>query len=279
METITSSMLNSQESMNYESGFADMKTTMVEIEDPLGINEEIELSSDITDADALHPPYQLLKTERDLLISCTQDTSFRKRSGNLDWNKIENIFVEKADGCKIFKRSRKRLRSSKNYNARDIVVTENLPCNPEKRIDNSESEEALPLVATRDEEEVRADQAALEVPSTGEVADLESEMREESVGEVDETEMVGSHELTHTVHIGEPKRMAGTLSDLEREFVKDYGKKCLMKGKNIDSNCMLKEYKNVFPGYTRDGEILKKCWINWKKDSPAYKDFIKSLKK
>ena len=187
--------------------------------------------------------------------------------------------MEKADGCKIFKRSRKRLRSSKNYNARDTVVPENLPRNPEKRIGDSESEEALPLVATRDEEEFCDDQAALEVPATGEMADLESEMREESVGEVDKTEMVVSHKLTRTVHIGEPKSMTGTLNDLEREFVKNYGKKCLMKGKNIDSNCILKEHKNVFPGYTRDGEILKKCWINWKKDSPAYKEFIKSLKK
>ena len=52
--------------------------------------------------------------------------------------------------------------------------------------------------------------------------------------------------------------MEGTLNDLEREFVKNYGKKCLIKGNNIDSNCMLKEYKNVLAGYTRDGEMLKK---------------------
>ena len=46
-----------------------------------------------------------------------------------------------------------------------------------------------------------------------------------------------------------------------------------------DNNCVLKAYKTAFPGYNRDGDILKKYWNNWKKDSPAYKDFIKSLKK
>ena len=77
----------------------------------------------------------------------------------------------------------------------------------------------------------------------------------------------------------EPKRLVGVLSELEREFVRNYGKQCVTRGKNIDSNSMLKAYKTAFPGYNRDGDILKRYWNNWKKDSPAYKDFIKSLKK
>lgn len=77
----------------------------------------------------------------------------------------------------------------------------------------------------------------------------------------------------------EPKSRLGNLNDLEREFVKSYGKKCMLRGKNIDNSCMLKEYKSAFPGFTRDGDILKKCWINWKKDSPAYKEFVNSLNK
>ena len=183
---------------------------------PLGVNEEVELSRDTTDTDVLNPPFQLLKTERDLLMSCTQDTSFRKRTGNLDWDKIENIFVERADGCKIFRRSRKRLRSSRNYNAREMVVTENLPCNPEEIVQGYRREESS-LVGSRDgEKEVDVDQVALEMPATGATADLEGEMREESVGKMDQTELVVSDKLIRTVISGELKRMVGTLSDLER---------------------------------------------------------------
>ena len=281
VEQTSSSMRNSLEviDMNYESESVDMNNA-IEIKNPLGVNEEIELSRDITDKDVHNPPFQLLKAERDLLMSCTQDATFRKRTGNLDWDKIENIFVERADGCKIFKRNRKRLRSSKNYNAREIVVTENLPCNSEEIIQNYKRKEALPLVDSRDEEEeVEADQVALDMPATGARADLKGEMREESVSEIDQTELVVNDKVTRTVHSGELKRMVGTLSDLERDFVKNYGKKCLTMGKNIDNNCMLKEYRTVFPDFSRDGDILKKCWNNWKKDSPAYKEFINKLNK
>lgn len=269
-------MRSSQEvpDMNDESEPADISNA-IETKGPLGVNEEIKLSRDITDEDALNPPFQLLKAERDLLMSCTQDTSFRKRTGNLDWEKIEKIFVERADGCKIFQRSRKRLRSSKNYNAREIAVIANLQFNPDQ---DYAREEALSLVNSRDEEEeIDADEVALEVPATGAMADLEGEIREKPVGEMDQTVLVVSDKLPQTVHSGELKRIVGTLSDLEREYVKNYGKKCLIMGKNIDNNCMLKEYRAIFPGFFRDGDILKKCWNNWKKDSPAYKEFIKKL--
>ena len=108
--------------------------------------------------------------------------------------------------------------------------------------------------------------------------DLESELREVSLDVMDQIKMANRDSqasVIHTTHLGDTKRRTGILSDLERDFVKEYGKRCLVKGKNIDNNCMLKKYKNVFPGYTRDGD----CWINWKKDSPAYKEFINSLKK
>ena len=278
VEQTSSSMRNSLEviDMNYEREPVDLNNA-IKTKVPLGVNEEVELSRDTTDTDVLNPPFQLLKTERDLLMSCTQDTSFRKRTGNLDWDKIENIFVERADGCKIFRRSRKRLRSSRNYNAREMVVTENLPCNPEEIVQGYRREESS-LVGSRDgEKEVDVDQVALEMPATGATADLEGEMREESVGKMDQTELVVSDKLIRTVISGELKRMVGTLSDLEREFVKNYGKKCLTMGKNIDNNCLLKEYKAIFPGFFRDGDMLKKCWNNWKKDSPAYKEFIKKL--
>lgn len=105
---------------------------------------------------------------------------------------IENSFVERADGCKIFRRSRKRLRSSKNYNARKMVVTENLRCNPEEIIQGYKRKESS-LVGSRDgEKEVDADEVALEMPATGAPADLEGEIREESVGEMDQTELVVS---------------------------------------------------------------------------------------
>ena len=75
------------------------------------------------------------------------------------------------------------------------------------------------------------------------------------------------------------KRLVGSLSELERVFVRNYCKQCASRGKNIVSNSMLKAYRTAFPGYNRDGDTLKKYWINWKEDSPAYKDLITSLKK
>ena len=44
----------------------------------------------------------------------------------------------------------------------------------------------------------------------------------------------------------EHRRRVGSLDDLERESVKNYGKKCVSIGKNTDNNCMLKEYRTVF---------------------------------
>ena len=68
-----------------------------------------EVSLNVTKA-----PFQLLRAERELLNSCIQDQGFRKRGGNIDWDKIENIFEDKADGHRVFKRDRKRLRSTSN---------------------------------------------------------------------------------------------------------------------------------------------------------------------
>lgn len=139
----------------------------------------------------------------------------------------------------------------------------------------------MPLAVSTYEEERNLALNVHDVVSE-ENTDLESELREVSLDVMDQIKMANRDSqasVIHTTHLGDTKRRTGILSDLERDFVKDYGKRCLVKGKNIDNNCMLKEYKNIFSGYTRDGEILKKCWINWKKDSPAYKEFINSLKK
>ena len=55
-------------------------------------------------------------------------------------------------------------------------------------------------------------------------------------------------------------------------------KKCLLAKKNIDNSHMLKQYKAAFPGFFRDGDILKRFWNNWKKDSTAYRQFLDSVK-
>ena len=87
---------------------AQMNITMADTDDTSEVNEEIELSQ-VATCDTMDPLFQLQRAERELLISCTQDNYFKKKTGNLDWDKIENFFADKADGCKIFKRSRKRL--------------------------------------------------------------------------------------------------------------------------------------------------------------------------
>jgi hypothetical protein len=215
-----------------------------------------------TNVNMTNAPFQLLKAERDLLSSCIGDQSFRKRSGNIDWDKIENIFEDKADGCKVFRRDRKRLRSTSNkfkVHTNKVSTTSH----------NSEVQELLPIG-----DMMGVTKVAVTVVEERTTNGSERESIEEGKSEIE------GDSITHeAVSVMEPKRRVGSLNDLEREFVKDYGKKCLMKGKNIDSNCMLKEYRTVFPGFTRDGDILKKCWINWKKDSPAYRDFVNSLKK
>jgi hypothetical protein len=51
----------------------------------------------------------------------------------------------------------------------------------------------------------------------------------------------------------------------------------VLEGQNIDNVQMLKAYKVAFPGFKRDGDILKKCWNNWK-DSAAYKEFTRTIR-
>ena len=142
------------------------------------------------------------------------------------------------------------------------------------------------MALTYEEEKI----SALEVPATVSVSDvvgdvnthLESEMSEESLEVINHTETSNRDSLSsinHTTYLGDPKRRTGILSDLEREFVKDYGKKCLMEGKNVDNNCMFKEYRNVFPGYTRDGEILKKMLDKLEKRFPSLQRIYQQLKK
>ena len=228
-----------------------------------------EVSLNVTKA-----PFQLLRAERELLNSCIQDQGFRKRGGNIDWDKIENIFEDKADGHRVFKRDRKRLRSTSNklkVQTVGISTTNH----------NSSVQELLPIedimmdvmptidtvVEDRTIDESVRNSVSEKIIKTGEDLITKDFMEDTAVS------------VSTTSQSIEPKRRVGNLSDLEREFVKNYGKKCLTMGKNIDNNCMLKEYRTVFPDFSRDGDILKKCWNNWKKDSPAYKEFINKLNK
>jgi hypothetical protein len=85
----------------------DLTAEAVEITGVIGEADHHDLNVNMTQA-----PFQLLKAERDLLTSCLRDHNYKKRGGNIDWDKIENIFEDKADGCKVFRRDRKRLRST-----------------------------------------------------------------------------------------------------------------------------------------------------------------------
>ena len=81
-----------------------------------------ELEDTTVDKALINPPSHLLRAERDLLLFCMEDKSLRKRGGNLDWDKVEHIFANKADSEKIFMRDRKRLRStSKKIHVRKSV--------------------------------------------------------------------------------------------------------------------------------------------------------------
>ena len=242
----------------------------------------------------LNPPCHLKKAEKDLLMSCTQDQSFKKMNGNLDWDRIEQVFAIKADGYNVFKRDRKRLRSTSKY---FYLGESHVQIGNSTTTLNSGGNETSQLVTSMgvsfEEEEISAchvtyenTEDMLQLITYNEVmnsaADQGEDTTQESIG------VVGAHiggmkddnsNISIIAPTIEPKRRLGSLNDLEREFVKSYGKKCMIRGKNIDNSCMLKEYKYAFPGFTRDGDILKKCWNNWKKDSPAYKEFVNSLKK
>ena len=218
------------------------------------------------------PPFQLLKAERELLNSCIQDQGYRKRGGNIDWDKIENVFEDKADGCKVFKRDRKRLRSTSNkfkVQALKIPTTDQYS-DAQELLPTEDDMEVMPTLDTVVEERTIKETERANVEE--EVIETTDLITQEVVENITVSVSITSQSM-------EPKRRLGNLDDLEREFVKNYGKKCLTMGKNIDNNCMLKEYRTVFPGASRDGDILKKCWNNWKKDSPAYKEFINKLNK
>lgn len=242
-----------------------METTEVEVEDDpheaIDVNVEggdvdnrsTEANESTSVAIVKHPSH-LQTAEKELLISCTHDKAFRKRSGKLDWEKIENVFAEKANCNTIFNRKRKRLRStSKHFNLHHKVLgschinaINEVTCNT----NDSDVEGPLPTLCVSNEERP---------------LDVDNVRQDLIVSKVE--------------HYVEPQRRLGDLDDLERNFVREHGKKCLRLGGNVDNNRMLKEYKSAFPGFSRQGDALKNYWNNWKKDSSAYKEFISSIKK
>jgi hypothetical protein len=68
------------------------------------------------------------------------------------------------------------------------------------------------------------------------------------------------------------------LSEIEREFVINYGKECVRNNANVDTTNLHKAYRTKFPQWQRLGRKLKSCWDNYK-DGLAYKTFLASLKK
>ena len=246
--------------------------------------EELEiLTTDTTVNEApVNRPSHLLRAERELLLFCMEDKSFRKRSGNLDWDKVENVFANKADNEKIFTRDRKRLRStSKKIHVRDGVTEVTQVSSTITKCTAQDSETEEPDQLERDQGAYSACEESVQVAGHDVVEESIPDQgsntgRDSQCVTGQSNEALSASSPTCST---EPKRLVGILSELEREFVRNYGKQCVTRGKNIDNNCMLKAYRTAFPGYNRDGDILKKYWINWKKDSPAFKDFIKSLSK
>ena len=215
------------------------------------------VSSTLSDGPAIVQPFQLLRKEKVLLVSCIRD--YRKRGGQIDWEKVEDAFAANADNYSIFKRRRKRLQSSikKLYPRNKDSAISSLDNNVENTITSQESDTREESVDTREES---------------------VDTREESVDTICEAnDRVLYSGISHITEPVGDQRKLGVLDDNEREFVMEYGKKCLLEKKYIDNDRMLKQYKVAFPGFSREGDILKKYWNNWKKDSTAYKEFLRTF--
>lgn len=213
-------------------------------------------------------PCHLLKAEKDLLLSCTQNKEFRKRCGNLDWGKIENVFEEKADSDSIFNRKRKRLRST----SKKFLLTKNDLGDSHK---NSEKE--VTCSTNGSNAEVNDNNSNNELICTTNYSNDEVDLP--PMGVIYEENLMADLSVSNVTHFVETLRRVGTLDALEREFVKEYGKQRMLRKKNIDNSSMLKAYRLKFPGFSRDGDTLKRCWNNWKKDSTAYKEFANNLER
>ena len=264
----------------------NLDTECEETGNAIFVDEDIQINGTLPDDAAIEQPFQLLKNEKKLLLSCLQNC--RKRGGQVDWDRVEKVFETNADDCKIFKRRKKRLQSSvKKYHSGQKGPSDSISSKDDTvcPTHDSDIEENLLLVGVRHDDSaiytdnvVENDSARVHVLNTSN--SQESDTREESVETICEADDgVLSSSVTHITQSVEQERRLGALDDDEREFVKSYGKKCMVEKKNIDNSRMLKQYKAAFPGYSRDGDVLKRCWNNWKKDSTAYKEFLNSLKK
>ena len=268
----------------------------MDTESETNIHEDIKVSMTLPDETIVTQPYQLLSKEKVLLVACVRE--FRKRGGQVDWDKVEEVFETNADDCHIFKRQRRRLQSS----MKKLHTGLNGPTDSIRSLDDtigpthdSQIEENLLLVGGRQEEsDIDTDDvvenesieainssrnSSSSIGSSSSSSGSSSGSSSSSSSSKAGNGMLSSS-VTHT-HITqsvEQQRKDGQLDDNEREFVKNYGKKCLLAKKNIDNSHMSKQYKAAFPGFFRDGDILKRFWNNWKKDSTAYRQFLDSVK-
>ena len=216
-------------------------------------NEDTAVDIAVEEVQANHPPH-LFPAERELLSSCAHNTNFRKKTGKMDWSKVEKVFKEKADNICIFPRSKKRLRSTQK---RSLSLDNNTNNDvPNTSHDNSNNLRDSHMNSINNVPSTTNDSAnvVLHDLSLSDVTHLNTERRRVRVGKLDAS---------------------------EREFVKNYGQERLLLKMNVDNDAMSEEYKSAFPGYTRDGDALKRTWINYKKDSLAYREFLRnnSIKK
>jgi hypothetical protein len=240
-------------------------------------------------------PCHLQEAERELLLSCMKDKNFRKRSGHFEWDKIEKVFAENADNCRIYKRGRIRLRSTiKNFVLHNTVSDDshiNLNDQTICNTNDSHTEGTLYLMdICCDEELIHADYISCDdiaeehVIACDEIREIPAASGNETrweplavLGPTNDEIREISSSVNNVAHMVGACIKVGILDDNEREFVRNYGKKRILEGHNIDNVQMLKAYKVAFPGFKRDGDILKKCWNNWK-DSAAYKEFIRTVR-
>ena len=77
---------------------------------------------------------------------------------------------------------------------------------------------------------------------------------------------------------GVPKliTLTGELTTLEQSFVRDTGTRLTKDGKSVNQNYLKTAYEAAHKGYSRDADVLKRYWNNYK-DSKTFKSMKKNI--
>ena len=153
-----------------------------------------------------------------------------------------------ADDVNVFPRSTKRLQSS-SKSLKEIT---------KKRIILSAPSNPTPIISSEVAEEPR-----LTSPS------LAAHLITSNTPLIDSKIVAQVHNTTIASSTCARTRRKDSLDELERLFVKDFGKNCITHNQTVNSGKLLSTHRKKFPASLRDAHALKNCWINYRK-SAAY---------